>query len=1110
MTAILVVDDDPVARKVIDRLLTSEPRLRDLAPRVLQAPDGQKALAMIARERPALVITDLFMPGMDGFAFCRELRKSPAGQKVPILVVSGVFKDPMLTANLSQEFRAGFLAKPLQASTLADAVLGMVKAATPAPELKAIGSVAVGGFPAASFPTGLSAEMPAAKQQIDASATERGTLAERPVPRILFDHLEAGNTGTIALVRGQMRKEIYLRNGRIVGADSTLRAEALGALLVSQRIIDDNKLQFLLSETKKRRQKMGTVLVELGWMTPDEVLMALAVQARRRIVDCLRWNVGSWGFIPGDGFAGKVMEHPLEGPEIILRGLVRTATPDTLVARFDEDGARPLRIRPRFERFRPAFETAFGATLTPVVLQGGTLGSLVLRDNAQDLMVAVEALLMSGMAELGTPQTQPQPAAPAQAAEPFALEWLGSEVSRQFRAPHLGAQADEMLPDTGGAVAELMQPLDSGVVQLFASPKTQPGVGTLPATDDPEAKLRLDLLREYLELGGKAAHEVLGLGPDPSQEEVSRAYQTKRRRFSPEAIKSIDLGKDASKLEMILTAYERAFQALSNPAPAPASASARPASEPAADALGAELAFNEALSLLQSGKAAEAVKLFERAVTARPDQAAYHAHLGWALFVVGGQGALPAARGWLDHALALDPDLAKAHDLLARLAVSEGAFATARGHLEQALEINPAQPEAVELLVSTLDKLGDARGAERLYRRIIASLGDRALQVRRRLWRELADLYEQKLGDKDSARIAYESAARLSPMDMQAQRKVVELNAEDPKRWREISRALVAEWQQQPTDRASGVALLDVLLKANQSDAAQVAAAALVLRGQADDEIHRLAERGRPRTLTRIGGTMGPRLVRRLAYAGEDEHLEALMSALAEAQVIEPFSAAELGVSAVDALPVARQPQAFREILQYVAGFLAVPPPPAIHVHPELIGDARMADVRPYALLVGPSLLEARDPVELAFRLGRALALRMPGRIAGSARSGRQLRPYFLASVAMARGSPKVADPEADAVYRRLVTQDRAVRVRLVELGQRLIRTRPTVNLGLWARALTRTATRVGLVLSGDLVRVGRAVAEEEGPEALDDLLAFSLSLDHLDLRAELGLAGAR
>ena len=114
--------------------------------------------------------------------------------------------------------------------------------------------------------------------------------------------MEARSTGTLVLNRAHMRKEIFLRGGRAVAADSNLRQEALGSLLVAKKVIDDRQLEYLLAETKTRGQKMGTVLVELGWMTPEDVLQYLAAQARKRISDCLRWQEGNYSFARGDNW----------------------------------------------------------------------------------------------------------------------------------------------------------------------------------------------------------------------------------------------------------------------------------------------------------------------------------------------------------------------------------------------------------------------------------------------------------------------------------------------------------------------------------------------------------------------------------------------------------------------------------------------------------------------------------------------------------------------------------------------------------------------------------------------------------------------------------------
>jgi len=72
-------------------------------------------------------------------------------------------------------------------------------------------------------------------------------------------------------------------------------------------------------------------------------------------------------------------------------------------------------------------------------------------------------------------------------------------------------------------------------------------------------------------------------------------------------------------------------------------------------------------------------------------------------------------------------------------------------------------------------------------RKLVAALGDRAQPLRRRLWCELATVYENQLGDRLSARIAYDMAARLAPDDVSILRKSAEMNAEDPTagvRWR--------------------------------------------------------------------------------------------------------------------------------------------------------------------------------------------------------------------------------------------------------------------------------------------------------------------------------------
>jgi CheY-like chemotaxis protein len=104
---VLVVDDDPSVRERIGRIVAER------GWRSVMAENGQEAMERMAELRPDLILLDLIMPEMDGFAFVAALRKDPRWQDVPVVVVTS--KD------LTREDRArlnGSVAKVLQKDEL--------------------------------------------------------------------------------------------------------------------------------------------------------------------------------------------------------------------------------------------------------------------------------------------------------------------------------------------------------------------------------------------------------------------------------------------------------------------------------------------------------------------------------------------------------------------------------------------------------------------------------------------------------------------------------------------------------------------------------------------------------------------------------------------------------------------------------------------------------------------------------------------------------------------------------------------------------------------------------------------------------------------------------
>src|SRR6186713_977496 len=80
---VLIVEDDLDTRVMYRDYLTRA------GFRIVDAHNGHQALAKARELRPNVVLTDLAVPGMDGFEFCRALQQSDLTRAIPVLAVTG-------------------------------------------------------------------------------------------------------------------------------------------------------------------------------------------------------------------------------------------------------------------------------------------------------------------------------------------------------------------------------------------------------------------------------------------------------------------------------------------------------------------------------------------------------------------------------------------------------------------------------------------------------------------------------------------------------------------------------------------------------------------------------------------------------------------------------------------------------------------------------------------------------------------------------------------------------------------------------------------------------------------------------------------------------------
>ena len=120
-TTVLVVDDSKTIQVVLTRMLSQ------YGYQTLSAYDGERAVALTREHKPALVLMDVVMPGMNGFQATREIRKDldPQISSIPVIIMSG-------NAQPTEEFWSikikanGFIAKPFSDEDLLDRIEGQL------------------------------------------------------------------------------------------------------------------------------------------------------------------------------------------------------------------------------------------------------------------------------------------------------------------------------------------------------------------------------------------------------------------------------------------------------------------------------------------------------------------------------------------------------------------------------------------------------------------------------------------------------------------------------------------------------------------------------------------------------------------------------------------------------------------------------------------------------------------------------------------------------------------------------------------------------------------------------------------------------------------------
>jgi diguanylate cyclase (GGDEF)-like protein len=103
---VLIVDDDP------DKLELLEVALRFAGYEIRTASDGAEALALIASYQPDLVVSDVMMPGMDGYELARQIRQNPQTRFIPVILQTAAHHEAEDLRRGSEAGALGYITDP--------------------------------------------------------------------------------------------------------------------------------------------------------------------------------------------------------------------------------------------------------------------------------------------------------------------------------------------------------------------------------------------------------------------------------------------------------------------------------------------------------------------------------------------------------------------------------------------------------------------------------------------------------------------------------------------------------------------------------------------------------------------------------------------------------------------------------------------------------------------------------------------------------------------------------------------------------------------------------------------------------------------------------------
>ena len=375
---VLIVEDEQSAARLLSGIAAEV----GLSARTTKS--GKEALELCAQAAASgapfsAVVLDLVLAELDGFQFATAARAAPWGAQLPIVVVSGVYKQlpPEFAARVKP---AAFFAKPFEPAALRETLSKLSGGGSAVPTLE-------------------------------------GKLADKSAAQLFIDLLRNKSTGTLTLSQDTAKRALTFQQGMVRYALSNIRAEALGAAQVASGLIKQTSFDRAVALAKQQGIPLHEALASARVLTPDQLKVALKQQTVDVCTGALGWTEGTYRFDQKSPDAVSALPDSRMSPVGIILEAARQPGDAFQERRWlEERSQEKLSRSPELEREMFAVKATWpGESVTPLATGGRTVGEALARVKEPELPLLYH-LCHSGLLTISSgPKAapKPQPGAPS-------------------------------------------------------------------------------------------------------------------------------------------------------------------------------------------------------------------------------------------------------------------------------------------------------------------------------------------------------------------------------------------------------------------------------------------------------------------------------------------------------------------------------------------------------------------------------------------------------------------------------------------------------------------------------------------------------------------------